>query len=472
MPLTVVGTAPSLKGAALLAGATTLQVQFSQAVVGKSSDNYQLQSLGPDALLGTADDTIVSVSASCTGATATLSFAPLHPSLYRLNVKDSILDASGNKLDGDANGTSGGNWVRDFAVNEMPAALDPSFAGDGKVTTLVGWYTNAARGVAVQADGKVLVAGYGYGKYSDADFALVRYLADGRLDTSFGTDGIVTTSFGAYDYGWSVAVQPDGKILVAGVSGDDTALARYTSDGVLDASFADGGRLTTRFGPLSSGGSSVVVQSDGKILVGGYLFSSSGGVFAVIRYNADGTLDTTFGSHGEVAGPNGFGYSLALQSDGRILVAGDAPGRYGDQSRAAVVRYNSDGTLDTTFAGDGELIIGFGTMYDHASDVAVQPDGKIVVAGSSYRTPEDVNGVFAVARCNADGTMDTSFGDDGTVLGPPGSGRSVALQPDGKIVVAGWSRDSRDLGVFTVLRLNADGSPTASAHSGQFRLAR
>jgi uncharacterized delta-60 repeat protein len=261
----------------------------------------------------------------------------------------------------------------------------PSFIiGDGQLITDFGYGSNDyGYSAAIQADGKILVAGSSRTHYSNYNFnynfALARYNPDGTLDTSFDSDGMATTDFGNYDQAYSVAVQADGKILVAGSSetypNGDFALARYNPDGTLDTTFSGDGKVTTNFGS-SARGYSVTVQGDGQILVAGF----SGGNFALARYNPDGSLDTTFDGDGKLATDFGYldyyyGYSVVVQADGKLLVAGSN----GDDF--VLMRYNPDGSLDTTFSGDGTLTTDLRT-YDRGQSVTVQADGQILVAGS------------------------------------------------------------------------------------------
>ncbi len=333
--------------------------------------------------------------------------------------------------------------------------LDTSFGGGaGIVITNLGG-TDHAYSVTIQSDGKILVAGD-----CDGDFALVRYNADGTLDTSFGGgDGIVIKTLGGKDVAYSVAIQSDGKIVVAGycdVDNENLALVRYNADGTLDTSFGGGdGIVTTGLGG-SERAYSVAIQSDGKIVVAGYSNASGTYDFALVRYNADGTRDTTFGGGDGIVttglGASDYGFSVAIQSDGKIVVAGFSSGKF------AVVRYNADGSLDTSFGGGDGIVTTNAGGYDEGHSVAIQSDGKIVVAGYS-----NASGTydFALVRYNADGTRDTTFGGgDGIVttgLGASGYGRSVAIQSDGKIVVAGYSNASGSYD-FAVVRYNADGS--------------
>jgi uncharacterized delta-60 repeat protein len=338
-----------------------------------------------------------------------------------------------------------------------PGDLDPLFSGDGKVTTSFG-QEELGSGVALQPDGKIVTVGTSFYTVCDdiwcsslAQFALDRYNADGTLDVSFANGGIETTDFGGFDNGASaVALQPDGKIVVAGSGPTGFAVARYNPDGSLDPSFDGDGKLTTDFGVSAH---DVAVQSDGKIVVVGNA-GAYGGDFGLARYNPDGSLDASF-SGGQVTTDLGgweFDPSVALQADGRIIVAGSTDIGGGN---FALARYNPDGSLDPSFWGDGEETTGFGVRHDGKA-VAIQADGKIVVAGST----DSNDGDFAVARFNPDGTLDPSFSGDGeqsTNLGGRDYGHAVAIQGDGKIVVAGESAND-----FAVARYTVDGALDAS----------
>ncbi|NEQ21307.1 MAG: hypothetical protein F6K28_19200, partial [Microcoleus sp. SIO2G3] len=189
---------------------------------------------------------------------------------------------------------------------------------------------------------------------------------------SFGATGKITTDFGGNDYGYGVAVQSDGKIIVTGGNNSNFAIARYNSDGSLDTTFDTDGQLTTDFGG-NDYGYSVAVQSDGKIVV----TAESDANFVLARYNSDGSPDTTFDTDGQLTadfGGNDYGYSVAVQSDGKIVVIGESNGNF------VLARYNSDGSPDTTFDTDGQLTADFGGN-DYGYSVAVQSDGKIIVAG-------------------------------------------------------------------------------------------
>ncbi|WP_372529816.1 delta-60 repeat domain-containing protein, partial [Aurantimonas coralicida] len=243
-------------------------------------------------------------------------------------------------------------------MSDAAANGAPSFAiGDGIVTTDIAGSHDYGQSGTVQPDGGILGAGYTFNG-SNNDFALVRYNADGSLDTSFGGgDGIVTTDIaGRTDQGYSVTVQADGGILVAGHSGSDFALMRYNADGSLDTGFGGGdGIVTTDIGGNTDIGSTVTVQADGGILVAGRSYDWTSYDFVLVRYNADGSLDTGFGGGDgivttAITSDWDRGYSVTVQGDGGILVAG------GNGNDFALVRYNADGSLDTSFGGGDGIV--------------------------------------------------------------------------------------------------------------------
>ena len=324
------------------------------------------------------------------------------------------------------------------AALAAPGDLDPSFDGDG-MRTFGAAGADAAKAVLVQPDGKLVLAGFG-----DTNFAVARLNPDGISDLSFD-GGLASADFGGFDFGHAAALQGDGKIVVAGNTevNYDIAVARFNPDGSLDASFDPGGTEGAGkkvFGSFGTDiGNAVLVQPDGKIVVAGTI----DGNFAVARLNGDGSFDTSFdgdGMSGADFGGADFGYAVALQPDGRIVVAGQAGG-----DDVAVARFNPDGTLDPAFDVDGTKRFGYGGV-DVARAVLVQPGGGIVVAGSGGPDLE-----VAVTRLSPDGLFDRRFGDEGTAwvdFGGSDYGFAAALQPDGKIVVAGErSGDDDDFGI-------------------------
>ena len=341
-------------------------------------------------------------------------------------------------------------------------SLDVPFGINGGVQTDIGSDTNPAFSVAVQTDGKIVTAGYVLGEFT-YDFALTRHNPNGTLDTAFGNDGKVVTDFGASDdIASAVAIQSDGKILVAGYTFDgfdlNFALARYNPDGNLDPTFDSDGLVST-IGLSEDKATSIVIQADGKIVLAGYSKVGAYNDFTIVRYNENGSLDPTFDGDGKTTTAVGsfddIVNSVAVQPDGKIVAAGYSDG---SANTFTVVRYNENGSLDATFDGDGKLTTSFGSLYDEAQSVAVQTDGKIIVAGKTYIANYD----FAVVRYNSNGSLDNSFDNDGKVITQIGASSSdlaysIAIQPNGKILVAGSSSNSSNVD-FAVVRYNSDGS--------------
>ena len=353
-------------------------------------------------------------------------------------------------------------------VNDAPTLAS---AGAGTVVTDFVNGFDGGLSVALQSNGKIVVSGFAING-TTADFALARYNANGTLDTSFNNTGKATTDFfNSGDVGYSVAVQSDDKIVVAGVVNNgatpdfaDFALARYNADGTLDTNFggAGTGKLTTDFFNGEDRISSVALQSDGKIVVSGMAVSATSIDFALARYDANGTLDTTFGSAGTGKLTTEFtnlseGLSVALQSDDKIVVSGFA--HDGTSLVFALARYNANGSLDTSFNGTGTATTDFFNGRDLGRSVALQSDGKIVVSGSAFN---GTTNEFALARYNVDGTLDISFNGTGKLttdfyIGGD-EGYSVALQSDGKIVVSGLAATETGGVDFALARYNVDGT--------------
>jgi uncharacterized delta-60 repeat protein len=347
-----------------------------------------------------------------------------------------------------------------------PGDLDPTFSGDGKL--LDGVLSNGddhGEGVAVQADGKIVVAGSVCGG-SGCTFALARYNQNGSLDATFDSDGKVTTEIGQRSAASSVSIQTDGKIVAAGSSyngsDDDLALARYNADGSLDTTFDIDGKVTTPIGTLDDIADVVAIQPDGKIVAAGYSNNGPIYVFAIVRYNTDGSPDTTFDSDGKVTTSIGlssaFAHDVAIQQDGKIVAAGSSYN--GSNDEFALVRYNPDGSLDTTFDGDGKVTTTVAPNGSDANAVAIGPDGKIVAAGRSISPQTGYD--FALARYNPDGSLDETFDGDGKVIPFDGSGNDyaddVAIEPDGKIVAAGHRFQTATGYDFKLVRFNTNGS--------------
>jgi uncharacterized delta-60 repeat protein len=338
----------------------------------------------------------------------------------------------------------------DFALARYNTngSLDPAFGVGGWTSTDFNGLFDAVRGIALQTDGKIVAAGITTNGSTIFDFALARYNQDGSLDPSFGAVGKVVTDFsGGFDDADALLVQPDGKIVVAGTTsppagGSTFALARYNTNGSLDLSFGSGGKVSTDFGAIGLG---AALQQDGRIIVVG----SSGGGFATARYNNDGSPDLGFGSGGRVvtmfASGAGTAYAVTLQSDQKILVAG-----YSGFYDFTLARYGSTGDLDSSYGSGGIVITDFYGGSDKGLAVALQTDGKAVVAGSAFTTLGFSD--FGLARYDTSGNLDPSFGTSGKVTtdfsGSEDQAWAIAIQTDGKIVVAGYAYQDRCCGFF------------------------
>jgi uncharacterized delta-60 repeat protein len=374
------------------------------------------------------------------------------------------------------------SWNSSIKVSASAGDLDPAFGTGGKVSVDLA-RNEIATAVAVQSDGKIVAAGAFETKKKSYDFALVRYNYDGNLDASFGSNGATGLDFfGNYDFAHGVAIQPDGKIVVAGEVHDAVdgyfGVARFNVDGSLDGTFGGDGTVTTKFFDMADPAFALALQSDGKIVVGGFAFNSAGDTsydFALARYNADGSLDTSFGEGGKVvtdfAKNVDILYALGVQQDGKIVAAGYAELSEDTLSRDfAVARYNPDGSLDTSFGGDGRITTDIFGERDEAYALALTSDGKVIVAG--YGGEAVAAKDFAIVQYTSAGTLDDSFGSDGRVttdfFGDMDSAFGVAIQANGKVLAAGYalissSMESRD---FALARYNPDGTLDSVFGSG------
>jgi uncharacterized delta-60 repeat protein len=408
------------------------------------------------------------------------------------------------------------------AAMSAPGDLDPTFGGDGIVRTDLTRFDDYGFAVALQPDGKIVVAGTKGLGGPNPRVAVVRYSTDGSLDPSFGGgDGKAAIDFTPReDFAYAIRIQADGKIVVAGPAAyfarnSKFGLARLTADGALDPTFSGDGIVVTDLTPSSDFANGMELQANGKIVVVGSVSAGAdNGKVGVLRYRSDGSLDPLFSGDGKafidptptfddglaigvqpngqivvagaagVAGPNerfvlialtrhgsldptldGDGMvftdvtpkaddplALAIQGDGRIVVAGRAA-QGGHDPKFAVVRYEPDGSLDATFKGDGVVITNLTPYDDEAYSVAIAPDGKIVAAGLAGNDGRASR--FGVVRYLVDGTRDTTFGGDGIVtthISPQfDSAYGVAVQPDGSIVSSGNAGAGGD-SAFAVLR--------------------
>lgn len=344
-----------------------------------------------------------------------------------------------------------------FGQAGTPAA---GFGVNGKVTTPIGSGYEEIRAIAMQADGKIVAAGIS-NTGSTNNFAVVRYNTDGTPDNTFDGDGKQVTVFGAgtYDVANAVALQSDGKIVLSGytINGGNYnfAVARYNTDGTPDNTFDGDGKLTTDLGGFDVA-YGMALQTDGKIIVAGQSGPGGNGDFTAVRYNTDGSLDNSFDGDGKlvvVTGTNqGIIRAVAVQPDGKIIFAGHS--HNGSNYDFCLVRCNTNGTPDNGFGTNGKVITAIGTGTDVVLSVALQADGKIIAAGSNNNGSK---GDFALARYTTNGTLDNTFGSGGKVTtafdGANDEIDAVALQADGKIVAAG--RNGSD---FLIARYTSGGS--------------
>jgi uncharacterized delta-60 repeat protein len=361
------------------------------------------------------------------------------------------------------------------AASPIPAGLDATFGSGGYVSVPL-LYTSSANfpDVKIQSDGKIVAVAAS--QVSGATWAVSRSNANGTLDTSFGTNGTVVTTFAGSTGGEAngLAIQPDGKIVVVGIVNGTSAydawgIARYNTDGTLDTTFGSGGLVLMKFSGEAGWLYDAAILSNGDILVGGMLQNPNG--FAVARLTSTGQLDTSFGTNGIASinpdpshsAYNTTGQSMIVQPDGKILMTGIANFNY-----MPVVRFNADGTPDTSFNGTGVKLIpasAFGSSYVSVvgQGLALQSDGKIIVTG--HADPANNEDDWATARLNPDGSLDTSFDGNGLATidfaGGSDIANDVTVMQDGKIIVAGRA----DVGATTgqgyniaLARYNSDGT--------------
>lgn len=351
-----------------------------------------------------------------------------------------------------------------FSKAQQAGSLDNTFDTDGITTIPIGNSWDIGKAVTTQADQKIIVAGTSSNGFF-TDFALIRLLSNGMLDTTFNGSGKVTTPIGnENDEALSVAMQVDGKIVVAGYTRvtpyNDFAVNRYLTNGTLDSTFNFNGKVSADILNQDDYATSMLVQPDGKILIGGYSGYPQDYDFALARFNTDGTADTTFGINGKVLTDTGtvndIAFSIALQTDGKIIAGGQTFN--GNDEDFLIRRYLSNGTVDSTFGIYGKRVIPISQFNDNAHSIALQPDGKILAAG---RTFDGLLDLFAITRLHGDGSIDTSFGTGGIVTSYIGTNNAVAYSinatADSKIIVCGAGTIAAS-SVFAVVRYTENGS--------------
>ena len=356
--------------------------------------------------------------------------------------------------------------------------LDTSFHGTGKLSmSFAPYQSNWARAVAIQTDGKIVVVGDTSSYPEIHNIYIARFTTTGALDTSFNHTGKVAPALGGKSYGWGVVIDKNtGKIIVAGEKCNSdgstcgVAVLRYNPNGSLDTSFNGRGYRIDNYGNGADASyRAVALQSDGKIIVGGYLwnFTNKNTDFTISRYTIAGALDTSFNGTGKKSVAFAAGWDddlagIAIQpADGKIIVAGYTCDS-GTHCNFALARLKPNGSLDTSFNGTGKQTTDFGGGGAEANSIALQSNGKIVLAGykETEITPGDFSSNFALARYTTNGSLDTGFGGTGKkVLDFSGkhidnSVNSVSIAPTtGKIVICGNSNHD-----FALARLTTAGT--------------
>jgi uncharacterized delta-60 repeat protein len=362
--------------------------------------------------------------------------------------------------------------VSDFALVRLntDGSPDNTFDGDGKLTTEFSTTSTNILGLGIQSDGRIVAAGNS-NQGAARDIAMARYNTDGSLDTSFDGDGKLTTDIGD-DLVGNMRIQADGKIVVCGQSfaapNPHPAFmsARYNTDGSLDNSYNGNGKVLTPLPDRVGKANAAFIRPDGKIILAGHASGAAVSDFAVLHYEANGILDTTFNGDGiaivEPGNSADWIYDMAVQPDGKILAAGYS---YSGLQNVTVARFLPGGALDTTFGDQGSVTYSVQDVDTYANDVIVQPDGKILVSVGNYFESR-----FITLRYNSNGTPDNSFGTNGVATISVGAQAdypvAMVLQPDGKIVVAGSSSDSPSVGFPTLMRMNSNGTIDGSFGSG------
>ena len=366
-----------------------------------------------------------------------------------------------------------------WPVSAAPGALDATFGVGGSLRSNFGGTYDWAYATAIQPDGRILAAGVSnaHGTY---DFAVARYTSTHTLDPTFGDGGVVLTDFGkSYDWAYALALQPDGKIVVAGVSNvsgsKDFALARLLPNGDLDPSFGKGGLVVQRTRPLTADIiRGIALQPDGKIVAGGASYEDvvtlgPNSDFMVARYNPDGSNDLSYGIGGLMTTDFGSGsfdqpFALTLQPDGKTVLGGytndgNGPGVLFGADQLALARYTSNGMLDPTFGKGGKVVFDGGSLDERILALANAPDGGLLAGG--YVNGEKRSDLL-LAKLQTDGSLAPGFGTTkkGMSINDLGTFServsSLVLQPDGRIVAGGQTAVAHNAD-FAVFRYTPDG---------------
>ena len=365
--------------------------------------------------------------------------------------------------------------TNDFAVArlDLNGALDMNFNATGRVIMPIGAGDDRVNAVTYSAAGGYAIAGSASNGSND-DIAVGRITVTGLTDTGFDNDGKRTDDVGFREgFAGGLVIQPDGKILVGGYSGTDDndwdfAVARFNPNGSFDTSFDADGRATADFGGSADDGKAIALQPDGKVIVAGSRYDASAQAwdFAVARFNSDGSPDLSFNGHGRVIVPVGAssdeGAAVAVQADGKIIVGGTVK-ITATNTDFGVVRLTSTGTLDNSFGTGGKAVFPVGLGNDTVVGMGMQADGKVVIAG---RVHNGTNLDFGVARLTTGGIVDNTFGSFGRQVTPIGTlddyTLGMGVQPDGKVLVGGYKLNNPTSGDMVIVRYTAGGIPDTS----------
>ncbi|MCZ4409156.1 T9SS type A sorting domain-containing protein [Cryomorphaceae bacterium 1068] len=348
----------------------------------------------------------------------------------------------------------------------QPGGLDNTFGNNGIVVTDFGFNIERSDGMTIQNDGKILLVGRA-DNGANNDLILVRYNSDGTLDASFDGDGITSVDLGGDEFGTSVITSPDGKIYVAGYRNEspnrDFLIYKFNADGSVDMTFGTNGRVDIDFGGTDDVANNIMLTS-AAVVVTGQSKNGANNDFAAVRYlQSDGTPDNTFGALGKVTFDivdSDACEASMLQESGKLTLFGYVS--VAGNRDFAMVRYNEDGSLDNSFGSAGAKVTDINGGSDEGHSITHQPDGKIVAAGIDLSVNSGI-GHLVVVRHNEDGSLDGSFGTGGKVSEAIGlrefqSTSLVAMQADGKILIAGTSNVLGETDEMTLVRLNSDGS--------------
>lgn len=358
--------------------------------------------------------------------------------------------------------------ISSLTLTAQNTAFDTSFGNEGIVLHTISAPTNYTESVAVQSDGKILIAGSA-GEESDLKMAISRFNEDGSLDFDFGDNGNLLFNVGTgKSFIMDVKVQPDGKIVLAGytweINSGDFIVIRLNEDGSFDDTFGENGIIIVEDGS-NEVAATMELLDDGRILIAGY----SDDNFAMAMVNPDGSMDESFGNYGWVVTPFGtlwsYGRGIGIQEDGKIVLGGMVmnPGNYYEMG---VVRYETDGSIDMSFGENGRLVFGIGTSNDFLERVRIQEDGKILLGGHTYSGTNPLKYDMAAVRLNTDGSFDDSFGENGIstakVVSQENYVSDMLIQDDGKIILAGNTRESNLYYDAAMVRFNTDGTLDSS----------